>query len=83
MNVHIILKFGESFISFLKDRVRSYSQKGLMNKVKALITKNVFKESLKDMDYQSHGGVPLLGVNGISIIGHGSSTPGKRLPSSL
>ena len=27
------------------------------------------------MDYQSHGGVPLLGVNGISIIGHGSSSP--------
>ena len=27
------------------------------------------------MDYQEHGGVPLLGVKGISIIGHGSSTP--------
>jgi glycerol-3-phosphate acyltransferase PlsX len=27
------------------------------------------------MDYQTHGGVPLLGVNGISIIGHGSSSP--------
>ena len=40
-----------------------------------MITKKVFKESLKDMDYQSHGGVPLLGVNGISIIGHGSSSP--------
>ncbi len=30
---------------------------------------------MKDLDYQEHGGVPLLGVNGISIIGHGSSTP--------
>ena len=30
---------------------------------------------LKDFDYQEHGGVPLLGINGISIIGHGSSTP--------
>jgi glycerol-3-phosphate acyltransferase PlsX len=27
------------------------------------------------LDYQEHGGVPLLGVNGISIIGHGSSSP--------
>ncbi len=27
------------------------------------------------MDYQTHGGVPLLGINGISIIGHGSSSP--------
>jgi glycerol-3-phosphate acyltransferase PlsX len=72
---NIILKFGESFISFLKDRVRSYADNGLFNKIYALITKKVFKESLKDMDYQSHGGVPLLGVNGISIIGHGSSSP--------
>ena len=72
---NIILKFGESFISFLKDRVRSYAANGVVNKIFALITKKVFKESLKDMDYQSHGGVPLLGVNGISIIGHGSSSP--------
>jgi glycerol-3-phosphate acyltransferase PlsX len=72
---NIILKFGESFISFLKDRVRSYADNGILNKIYALITKKVFKESLKDMDYQSHGGVPLLGVNGISIIGHGSSSP--------
>lgn len=72
---NIILKFGESFINFLKSRVRSFADEGLLNKIKALITKNVFKESLKDMDYQSHGGVPLLGVNGISIIGHGSSSP--------
>jgi len=71
---NIILKFGESFINFLKGRVRSYADEGIINKINALITKKVFKESLKDMDYQSHGGVPLLGVNGISIIGHGSSS---------
>jgi len=71
---NIILKFGESFISFLKNRVKSYAGEGILNKIYALITKKVFKESLRDMDYQSHGGVPLLGVNGISIIGHGSSS---------
>ncbi len=72
---NIILKFGESFITFLKGRVRTYADKTLLNKLKALITKKVFKQSLSDMDYQSHGGVPLLGVDGISIIGHGSSSP--------
>jgi glycerol-3-phosphate acyltransferase PlsX len=30
---------------------------------------------MKELDYQEHGGVPLLGVNGVSIIGHGRSTP--------
>ncbi|MBI1933941.1 MAG: phosphate acyltransferase PlsX [Ignavibacteriales bacterium] len=72
---NILLKFGESFISFLKIRVKKYAEDSFANKIKALITKNVFKASLKDMDYENHGGVPLLGVDGISIIGHGSSSP--------
>jgi glycerol-3-phosphate acyltransferase PlsX len=72
---NIILKFGESFINFLKGKVRNYADQGLMNKLKALVVKSTLKEALKDMDYQTHGGVPLLGINGISIIGHGSSSP--------
>lgn len=72
---NIILKFGESVLSLLKTKIRNYANKGLINKLKALIVKSVLKVSLKDMDYQTYGGVPLLGVNGISIIGHGSSTP--------
>jgi phosphate acyltransferase len=38
------------------------------------LSKNSLKKSLKSLDYQEYGGVPLLGVNGISIIGHGSSS---------
>ncbi len=30
---------------------------------------------MKEMDYQEAGGVPLLGVNGVVIIGHGKSSP--------
>lgn len=72
---NVILKFGESVLALLKSRIKDYSKKGLLNKIYALIVKKVLKASLSDMDYQTHGGVPLLGVNGISIIGHGSSTP--------
>jgi phosphate acyltransferase len=72
---NIILKFGESFLTFLKSKLKSYATEGFANKLKALIVKNVLKVALKDVDYQTHGGVPLLGVNGITIIGHGSSSP--------
>ncbi|MEW6195896.1 MAG: phosphate acyltransferase PlsX [Bacteroidota bacterium] len=72
---NIILKFGESVLTFLRTRIRNYAEKGIVNKLKALVVKSVLKASLSDMDYQTHGGVPLLGVNGISIIGHGSSSP--------
>jgi len=72
---NVILKFGESVLTLLKTRIRNYADKGMLNKIKALVVKSVLKASLSDMDYQTHGGVPLLGINGISIIGHGSSSP--------
>jgi phosphate acyltransferase len=72
---NIILKFGESFLTLLKTRLKGFAAKGITRKIKALVVKSVLKAILSDMDYQTHGGVPLLGVNGISIIGHGSSSP--------
>jgi len=72
---NIILKFGESVLTLMKNLLRSYADKGLLNKIKALLIKNTLKELLKGFDYQEHGGVPLLGVNGVCIVGHGKSTP--------
>ena len=72
---NIILKFGESVLTLLKNLIRGYAEKSFLNKIKALLIKNTLKDLLKGFDYQEHGGVPLLGVNGVCIIGHGSSTP--------
>ena len=47
----------------------------ILNKVTAVIARNGLRSVMKTLDYQEHGGVPLLGVNGVSIIGHGRSTP--------
>ncbi len=43
-------------------------------KTGALLLKPTFKAVKSRMDDASYGGAPLLGVNGITIIGHGSST---------
>lgn len=72
---NVILKFAESVLPALKSRVKKYAEGGIFNKIKAGITASVLRASLKDFDYQEHGGVPLLGVKGVVIIGHGSSTP--------
>ncbi|OGU61804.1 MAG: phosphate acyltransferase PlsX [Ignavibacteria bacterium RBG_13_36_8] len=72
---NIILKFAESIIGFLKAKTKSFADKSLVNKLKVLSMKGTLKKVLKDLDYQNYGGVPLLGVNGICIIGHGSSSP--------
>jgi glycerol-3-phosphate acyltransferase PlsX len=72
---NIMLKFAESVLGALKGRIKNYASKGFVSKLKAGITANVLRDSLKDFDYQEHGGVPLLGVNGVVIIGHGRSSP--------
>lgn len=71
---NVILKFAESVLTILRHRIKSYADKGIINKVKALIVKNVLKKSLADFNADAQGGVPLLGIDGISIIGHGSSS---------
>lgn len=72
---NIILKFGESVPKLLKHLLTKTANASFFDKLKVGLSKGTLKKSLKSLDYQEHGGVPLLGVNGISIIGHGSSTP--------
>ena len=71
---NILIKFGESVVPFLRFKFKQFAEKSIFNKLKVGLVRNTLREILKDFDYQEHGGVPLLGVNGISIIGHGSST---------
>jgi glycerol-3-phosphate acyltransferase PlsX len=71
---NIILKFGEGVLTLLKYKFKEFAGKGLLNKLKIGLVKSSMKEILKDFDYEPHGGAPLLGVNGISIIGHGRSS---------
>ena len=71
---NIILKFGESVPKLLKELLTKTANNSLIDKILIGLSKKALKKSLKSLDYQEYGGVPLLGVNGISIIGHGSST---------
>jgi glycerol-3-phosphate acyltransferase PlsX len=72
---NILLKFGEAVIPLLRSKFRDYAKKGLTNLLKIAVVKGAMKEVLKDFSYEEQGGVPLLGVNGICMIGHGRSTP--------
>jgi glycerol-3-phosphate acyltransferase PlsX len=71
---NIILKFGESVPKLLKHLLTKTAEKSFFDRLFIGLSKNSLKKSLKSLDYQEYGGVPLLGVNGISIIGHGSSS---------
>lgn len=72
---NILLKFGESIPHFFKAKFQGFAKASLWNTAVALMARNGLRRVMKEMDYQEHGGVPLLGVNGVVIIGHGKSSP--------
>jgi glycerol-3-phosphate acyltransferase PlsX len=72
---NVILKFAESFLTVLKSKIKDFSERGIFNKLKVALMVPTLKLIVKDFDYQTYGGVPLLGVNGNIIIGHGKSSP--------
>lgn len=72
---NIILKFGESLLTTLMKRFQDHATRNFLKRVWNSLVYDTIKKMLWDFDYQVFGGVPFLGVNGISIIGHGGSTP--------
>ncbi|MFQ5797545.1 MAG: phosphate acyltransferase PlsX [Bacteroidota bacterium] len=72
---NIVLKFGESLLTMLKKRLRNYATRNFLRRAWIALTYGTIKKILRDFDYQVYGGVPFLGVNGVSIVGHGGSTP--------
>ncbi len=72
---NILLKFGESVPWFLQGPVRGARQRESGRNGIALLARGSLRGIMKELDYQEHGGVPVLGITGVSIIGHGRSTP--------
>ncbi len=71
---NIILKFAESVSGLLRAKLRAYAGRSLANKLRVGMAQGTLRGVFREMDYQEYGGVPLLGVNGVTIIGHGGST---------
>ncbi len=72
---NIILKFAEGVMHLLKHLIKEYADEGLFKKIKVGLFKSSLKKIFAKLNYENYGGVPLLGVDGITIIGHGSSSP--------
>ena len=72
---NVLLKFGESIFGFITHSIKKSLTKSVWRKMGAFLLKPVFKEIKAEMSPEDYGGAPLLGVDGISIICHGNSTP--------
>lgn len=69
-----LLKFAESINAVYTTNLRRRIGKRLQYKFGAYLMKPAFRRLKKTFDYAEYGGVPLLGVNGVVIIGHGGSS---------
>ncbi len=70
---NVLLKTAEGIAGFFIELVKDKLTATNMRKLGALLVKPVLKEIVQTIDYAEYGGAPLLGVNGISIVCHGSS----------
>jgi glycerol-3-phosphate acyltransferase PlsX len=61
---NVVLKFYEGVAPLMIETLR-----------KAGVSREQLEAGLKHLDYSEHGGAPLLGVKGVSIIAHGKSSP--------
>ncbi len=71
---NIALKVAEGSIEIMGRLLIKAMNRGIMGKISLLLAKKNLKAFKSSIDYAEHGGAPLLGVDGIVIIGHGRSS---------
>jgi glycerol-3-phosphate acyltransferase PlsX len=70
---NVILKVSEGVAKFLLDVLKEEITGRQVSKVGAMLAKPAFEETKRRLDYREYGGAPLLGIEGVVIIGHGRS----------
>ncbi len=71
---NIFLKSVEGTSKFILKKLKSGIKKSLWAKVGVLFMSSVFSLFKKEMDPSVYGGALLLGLKGITVVGHGSSS---------
>ncbi|KXS44700.1 MULTISPECIES: phosphate acyltransferase PlsX [unclassified Candidatus Frackibacter] len=79
---NIVLKTAEGLGNALFTMLKSELEESVIAKAGAFLMKSGLKNLKKKMDYAEYGGAPLLGVNGVVIISHGSSK-GKAIKNAI
>ena len=70
---NVALKTSEGLAKLVTASLRESLKSTVTSQVGALLSRRAFSEFKKRLDYSEYGGVPLLGVRGVCIVGHGSS----------
>ncbi len=71
---NVALKVSESLAETMGEFLRRHLTRSLWAKIGVFLLKSSFQRFKKEMDYSEYGGAPLLGIDGVVIIGHGRSS---------
>jgi glycerol-3-phosphate acyltransferase PlsX len=72
---NIALKLSEGLVEHIGSMLKKSIKSSLTSKIGYALSKRAFDDFRKRTDYSETGGAPLLGVRGITVIGHGRSNP--------
>ncbi len=70
---NVVLKFTESVVDMVYSVMREGLTSTARGKIGGLLLRPAFRELKARFDYAEYGGAPLLGLNGVCTIAHGSS----------
>jgi glycerol-3-phosphate acyltransferase PlsX len=72
---NVVLKTFEASTQYIAKLIREELSADLMSMLGGALTRPAFQRIRRRVDTSAVGGAPLLGVNGVVIIGHGQNSP--------
>jgi len=70
---NVSLKLTEAVAKMVTMLVKDAIKSNVVTKLGGLLVRNAIQNTVRNLDPNEHGGAPLLGLNGIVVVGHGRS----------
>ncbi len=72
---NVALKISEGLVDVMEGLLREELSSTVTMRVGSLLTRRALRRFRRRVDYSEYGGAPLLGVGGVTVVGHGRSSP--------
>jgi len=71
----VTLKISEGLVDTVDELLRQELSSTFGTRMGYLLSRQAYRRFRKRLDYSEYGGAPLVGLNGLCIVGHGRSSP--------
>jgi glycerol-3-phosphate acyltransferase PlsX len=71
---NVTLKVGEGLVEAVEHLLYEELSATFSTRMGYLLSRQAFRRFRKRVDYSEYGGAPLVGINGLCVVGHGRSS---------